>query len=71
MQQLLHKLVLLSFLIQEPKLELEYHRPATREIFAQQTFFSGEKFATLVQRGGHFAFRTQLEPSASSFRAQM
>ena len=40
-------------------------------IFAQQTFSSGEKFAIHEQRGGHFAFTTQLEPSASSLCAQM
>ena len=38
---------------------------------AQQTFSSGEKFAIHEQRGGHFAFTTQLEPSASSLCAQM
>ena len=68
-QQLLHKLVLLSFLIQE----VWNWIPSTRDTrnLRPTEESSGEKFAIHVLRGGHFALITQLEPSASSLCAQM
>ena len=68
-QQLLHKVVLLSFLIQE----VWNWIPSTRDTrnLRPTEESSGEKFAIHVLRGGHFALITQLEPSASSLCAQM
>lgn len=66
---LLHKLLLLSFLIQEVGTWVP-STCGTRNL-PQQMFSSGEKFAIHVQCNGHFAFRTQLEPSVSSLCPEM
>ena len=68
-----HKLVFLSFLIQEVG-TYGYHRPSTPEIFTEQTLISyREKFAIHVLRGGYFVrtCKSQLEQSASTLCAQM